>query len=241
MRAHLSFYFIISLPYCQPRWRQILLHPPVFCIIILLQNIQNCISLSLCYIIYLLYKFNRRIIMRKSNTKLYSNIKLFFYLLSSIIFFELVLNFATIKSSGLFLGFIKLLFIISISAMVCAVSALFKERFQSIFFSLILFILSFIYSSQIIYYSIFKTFYTFYSLLNSKQVFELKSTIFTYIINNLYCFFLNKFFKAFLTTVSFTLSIVCFGATVFMVSTLLVFEVSTLVFPGNKFPNASVA
>lgn len=67
------------------------------------------------------------------------------------------------------------------------------------------FITSFIYASQIGYYKFFKTFYTFYSLLNSKQVLGLRNDTMTFILNNIFIllaafipfllfFFLYRFF-----------------------------------------------
>lgn len=124
--------------------------------------------------------------MRVSRSKIYLSISLFLYILFSIIFFELVLNFVTIKSFGLVTLFIKLLFIISISSILYGLSKLFKEKISFIVVSIMLFILSFIYASQIVYYNIFKTFYTFYSVLNSKQVLGLRSTALSYIVENIF-------------------------------------------------------
>lgn len=63
---------------------------------------------------------------------------------------------------------------------------LFKGKFQWItsFFSM--FILGIVFSSQLIYYKFFKTFYTLYSAGNSEQVFEFWKDILTVTLKNIY-------------------------------------------------------
>lgn len=65
-------------------------------------------------------------------------------------------------------------------------SSFFKGKFQWItsFFSM--FILGIVFSSQLIYYKFFKTFYTLYSAGNSEQVFEFWKDILTVTLKNIY-------------------------------------------------------
>lgn len=124
--------------------------------------------------------------MEISKKNMLLNIYLFAYFFFSFFFLESFLNFITIKSFDINTVFINLPFLISISLIFFGISKLFKKKISFIIISTVIFITSFIYASQIGYYKFFKTFYTFYSLLNSKQVLELRNDTITFILNNIF-------------------------------------------------------
>lgn len=118
-------------------------------------------------------------------TKREFKFNIFIYIVFCLIFFEIFLNFVTVKSFHATPMLINLIFIISLAFLIFAIAKLFKEKTSFFITSFILFIISFIYASQIVYYYVFKTYYTIYSVVNSKQVLEVKTTAISAIIDNI--------------------------------------------------------
>lgn len=95
-----------------------------------------------------------------------------FYFLISIFFNETLLRVNTtgqFLSMGLFFSFI---FSIPLAIIIYCICALLKGRARFIFSITTLGLSAFIFSSQLVYYKFFKTFYTLYSATNGGQVFQ---------------------------------------------------------------------
>jgi phosphoglycerol transferase MdoB-like AlkP superfamily enzyme len=85
-------------------------------------------------------------------------------------------------SSGLAFSF---LFSVSLSIMFFIICTLFTGKARNISAALLLGLSAFIFSSQMIYYKFFKTFYTLYSAKNASQIFEFWRDILTLTVRNL--------------------------------------------------------
>lgn len=110
---------------------------------------------------------------------------LFFSL--SFIYFELLLRMVVVEhsiktfSSG---TLISIIFSISLSFLLISITSLFWEKHNFLISWFFLAFFGFIYSSQLVYHDIFKTFYTVYSATNATQVLEFWKDIERVIINN---------------------------------------------------------
>lgn len=108
----------------------------------------------------------------KTTFNLIPNGNLLFYIIFSIIYMETVLRLSS--EGGLFASGIifSAIFGIFFSILLYLFASIFEERVNFIVSSIILFILGFLFASQIVYYRMLKTFYTAYSVGNSGQVLE---------------------------------------------------------------------
>ncbi|WIV11294.1 alkaline phosphatase family protein [Proteiniborus sp. MB09-C3] len=109
---------------------------------------------------------------------------LLFYYILSLFFMEFILRISIVKnffSSGLIF---TLLFTISMAALLFIICSSFSDKINYILSSVFLGILAFIFSSQLIYYKFFRTFYTAYSLGNGSQVLEFWRDILILIFRN---------------------------------------------------------
>lgn len=104
--------------------------------------------------------------------KLLKNLSLLLYFIISLFFMEIILKVSTMGISSLSELLFSLIFSISLSIILYIICSFFKENTNYTLSMLLLTLLSFIFSSQFIYYKFFKTFYTLYSAVNSEQVFE---------------------------------------------------------------------
>ncbi len=86
-----------------------------------------------------------------------------------IMYYELLVRFFTEPSFTFFPTLYGLAFSVSIATTLVAILAIFSKNWWRILW-LMFGILVFTYGSQLFYYSNFKTFYTFYSLMNSSQI-----------------------------------------------------------------------
>jgi len=101
----------------------------------------------------------------------------------SIMFLEVFLKMNTLfnlKLSGLFFS---VLFSFSISALLTLITAFFG-KYQRWFMGLLLILICVFYGSQLFYFSFFKTFYMFYSVLNGTQVGEFYREIFAMLLEH---------------------------------------------------------
>lgn len=99
------------------------------------------------------------------------NHMLMVFLALSIIFFEFILRLATI---GLGMADLSLLalFSLSFAAVIYLICSFFRGRHIWKIAAFFLFFVAFVYASQLIYYQIFRTFYSVYSASRASQVFE---------------------------------------------------------------------
>ncbi len=113
-----------------------------------------------------------------SNNKRYEardfspNIKWFIFLIFSVLYMESLLRLITtgnLFTPGTFYG---LLFGFNVCLILYIISTIFTGKINLIISFVILLILSLLFSSQMVYYKIFKTFYTSYSVGNAGQVME---------------------------------------------------------------------
>lgn len=113
------------------------------------------------------------------------------YLMVTMIFLEVILRINT-EAKLLSIGMVySLLFGISIALIVYLLASFFTGTFRSIIMGFMLFLVTFLFASQFIYYKIFKTFYTLYSAGNGAQVMEFINDILMMIrINILWLIFI---------------------------------------------------
>ena len=114
---------------------------------------------------------------------------LLLHLLSALAFPELVLHLATAKSSDLLLNSGLLLgpiFAVLPAAVLFAVCTSLPRKGQNFFVTLLYTFLCYLLcASQLVYYRVFGTFYTFYSMTNGAGAFQFVATITTAITENL--------------------------------------------------------
>lgn len=116
--------------------------------------------------------------------KLTKNFNLLLYFILSLFFMEFLLRLATTKNF-LSLGFfISLLIALTLAVVFYIICSLFENKINFILSSIFLAITGFTYLSQLIYYHIFKTFYSFYSIGNASQVLEFWKDISTKVIQD---------------------------------------------------------
>ncbi len=108
----------------------------------------------------------------KDKFKSLPNKHLLAYFIFSIIFMETILRLSSVKGFFSPSLIFSTIFGIAFSLIFYLLGSLFEEKTNLIVSSIILFLLSFVYGSQIVYYKVFKTFYTTYSLTNSGQALE---------------------------------------------------------------------
>lgn len=119
-------------------------------------------------------------------------IYLMFYFTISLFYMEIILRISTsstLFSLGLLFSFI---FSISFAVIFYLICALFKGRTSSILSCLFLVLSALIFSTQLIYYRFFKTFYTLYSAGNAAQILEFWMDILSTAARN--CIWLILFF-----------------------------------------------
>lgn len=109
--------------------------------------------------------------------KIFKNINLLFYFFISLLFMEIIFRVATIgeiKYQGLMLSAI---FMLTLSIIFFLLSNFLKGWCQITFASFLLIAIGVIYSSQIVYYKFFRTFYSVFSAGNTSQVLEFSNDI----------------------------------------------------------------
>lgn len=109
--------------------------------------------------------------------KIFKNINLLFYFFVSLLFMEIIFRIATIgeiKYQGLM---ISAIFMLALSIIFFLLSNFLKGWCQSTFASFLLIGIGVIYSSQIVYYKFFRTFYSVFSAGNTSQVLEFSKDI----------------------------------------------------------------
>lgn len=111
---------------------------------------------------------------------------LLFYLTLSLFSMEFILKLNS--SDNIFSSSIIFLFVFSLCLTmgIFIFASFFKGKFQWIIIFIALFFLGILFSSQLIYYKFFKTFYTLYSAGNSEQIFEFWKDILNVTVKNLY-------------------------------------------------------
>lgn len=110
---------------------------------------------------------------------------LLFYFIISLFLMEVILRIST--EEGLFsqgLAF-TLVFLISFAILFYIICSFFEGKVNFVLSVLLLLFSAFIFSSQLIYFKIFKTFYSLYSAGNSAQVFEFWRDICSAMLKNL--------------------------------------------------------
>lgn len=116
--------------------------------------------------------------------KIIKKLSFLFYFLICFFYMEILLRVSTI-GDVLSLGLIySLIFMITVSILFYLISIVFNGKFRTLTSILLLILSAFIYSSQIIYFKVFKTFYTIYSASNASQVLEFSKDIWSVIQNN---------------------------------------------------------
>jgi len=116
--------------------------------------------------------------------KLVKNKYLLFYFIISIFYMELIIRLATMDSFfsiGLLYSF---LFSVFFAVIFFIISSCSKKKLNHIFASILLGFSAIIFSSQLVYFKIFRIFYTAYSLTNASQVFEFWKDICTATLQN---------------------------------------------------------
>lgn len=109
---------------------------------------------------------------------------LFFWFYGTVLFYEIIFRIRAVPSFwGIGLCYI-LLFSIPIACLITAFCTVFPPKINRIFAFIFMAVLFLFYLSQIIYFGIFKTNYTFFSLLNGSQVTEFSNEIFTALLKN---------------------------------------------------------
>jgi lipoteichoic acid synthase len=114
--------------------------------------------------------------------KTIKTVHLLFYFIISLFFMETLLRIGTTGvffSSGLLFS---LIFSISIAIIFYSICSLFECKMSYILSSVLLCLSAVIFSSQLVYYKFFRTFYTLYSAGNGAQVFEFWKDI----LNNIF-------------------------------------------------------
>ena len=120
--------------------------------------------------------------MSKKTNKLF----LFAYMVLSIFIMEFVLRLRTVGQFFSVGIVISLIFTIPIASIVLIFVSFFQNRFQRILVAITLLLLGVVFASQLVYYNIFQTFYTIYSVKNSSQVIGFWRDILTFILSNLH-------------------------------------------------------
>lgn len=126
------------------------------------------------------------------------NIPLLIYFIFSLFTMELILRLNTGLYSDFFSIALLLSFLFSvISALILyLISSLFQNKLNHLLSILLLIISGLIFSSQLIYFKFFRTFYSFYSAGNASQIVEFRQDIWAVSLNNYYwilLFFLPAF------------------------------------------------
>lgn len=124
------------------------------------------------------------------------NESLLFYFFGSFLFMETIFRIITAEVLFTVDYGRSLVFLLPICLVLFLICSFFISTFNFIIAILLLGIASLIYSSQIIYYKFFKTYYIIYSLGNTGQIMEFRSDIFNVIVENvifLILFFLPVF------------------------------------------------
>ncbi|MEL7657566.1 MAG: LTA synthase family protein, partial [Bacillota bacterium] len=107
------------------------------------------------------------------------------YILISVFYMELILRFNT-SEKFVAIGLVySLLFSLSLSAGVYLIATLFKDKARNFITSFALIALGLLFSSQLIYFKFFKTFYTVYSAGNGATVMEFMSDIISQVVKNI--------------------------------------------------------
>ncbi|WP_052011770.1 LTA synthase family protein [Youngiibacter fragilis] len=107
------------------------------------------------------------------------------YILFSVFYMELILRFNT-SEKFISIGLLySLLFSLSLSAGVYLIATLFRDKARNFITSFALIALGLLFSSQLIYFKFFKTFYTVYSAGNGATVMEFMNDIVNQVVRNI--------------------------------------------------------
>ncbi|QNO14662.1 sulfatase-like hydrolase/transferase [Alkalicella caledoniensis] len=154
-------------------------------------------------------------------SKFTKHLYLFFYFNISLVFMELILR-STTSGDVFSMGFIiSCLFSIPVSLVFFQLCNFFKDKFILFFSTLLLAISGFIYSTQLIYFNIFRTYYNIYSAGNAGQavVFWRDALdvslsnihwIFLLLLPALLAIFVSKKYKIFVKVKGYTLGLLSF-------------------------------
>ncbi len=176
--------------------------------------------------------------------KMMKNFYLLLYFIVSLFFMESLLRFSTNKDFLAIGFFISLLFALILAIIFFVICSSFKNRINYFLSSFFLALIGFIFSSQLIYYYIFKTFYSFYSVRNASQIFEFKQDIWIIVVQNLIWVLL--FFMPTLVVLALGKKILSFNKinrlyrNLLICSTLIIYVVGlTTIYSGNKEQNSA--
>ena len=119
-------------------------------------------------------------------SKKYLNIKLLFYIIVSLFYMEIILNLSIFRSFSFINIFLIFIFSTIMGLVFAFFSSLANPKINKAIYIILLVLTGFIFSSQIVYNSIFKVFYTMYSAKNAYQVAEFWREIIIGISNNIF-------------------------------------------------------
>lgn len=117
--------------------------------------------------------------------KTIKSLSLLLYFVISLFYMELLLRISTSKAVFSFGLLLSLIFSFTFAAVLYCISSLFRSRLNYILSSIFLTAAALIFSSQIIYFKFFKTFYTVYSAGNTAQVMDLWRDILSITVKNI--------------------------------------------------------
>lgn len=109
---------------------------------------------------------------------------LFFYFFISILFIDTIFKYTTIKGFLLIDTLLSSIFLLVYVLVLYFILSFFYGYVKFAISALLLGFVAFIYTSQLIYYKFFKTFYSFYSVGNSKQALGFWKDILQYVMKN---------------------------------------------------------
>ncbi|MGD9677067.1 MAG: LTA synthase family protein [Vulcanibacillus sp.] len=151
---------------------------------------------------------------------------LLFYFIITLIIMEILLRLATTKDFLLQDLFISLSFSVVLAIIYFIICTSFQNKVNYFLSSFLLTLTGFIFFSQLIYYQIFKTFYSFYSVGNASQIFEFRTFIWT-VISQKYIWIL-LFFLPTLLILAFGKKVLSFNKTTRKYKILLVSSIVVL-------------
>lgn len=136
------------------------------------------------------------------------NFNLLLYFILSLIFMEIIFRISITKAVFTAGFIISMIFSISLAIIFYIVCSIFKSKINHIASTIVLSLAAFIFSSQVIYYKFFRTFYSIYSAGNSAQVLEFWKDILTATVNN--SIWILLFFIPVFLIIIFGKKILCF-------------------------------
>lgn len=111
---------------------------------------------------------------------------LLFFLFLAVIFMEVIFKYKTVLISSFYEFLLSVIFILFYLLLAYFIITFLQGRWKFILSVLLLSGASFIYSSQLIYYQFFKTFYSLYSIKNGLQVIDFWQDIVSYLFKNIF-------------------------------------------------------